>query len=330
MPVPVETGLILALTLRGLFIEDFGRMVEISREAERLGFGSLWHCDHFITLDPSAYGAQSGFGSQSAGRGPGSRPIQEVWTALTALAGATKTIRLGSLVSCVHYRPPALLAKIAASLDVISGGRVDLGIGAGWVGTEYAAFGYEYPKASVRVAMLEEAIQLVRAMWSQDHPVFEGGYYQIAGAVCDPKPVQKPMPPIWTGGEGVKLLGVSARQADGYNCRWWPPERFIERRPAIEAECRRAGRDPERLRASLMVMVIPEKDRAKARAAREKLKVIPETGAIYGTPDDCLKRLGACVKAGVRHLLLTVPDLEENPHRLTLLGEEVLPALRGM
>lgn len=330
MPVPVETGLILALTLRGLFIEDFGRMREIAREAERLGFGSLWHCDHFITLDPSAYGAQSGFGSQAAGAGPRSRPMLEAWTALTALAGATRTIRLGTLVSCVHYRPPALLAKIAASLDVVSGGRVDLGMGAGWVGTEYAAFGYEYPKASVRIAMLEEAIQLIRAMWTQPRPAYQGGYYQIDGAVCDPKPVQRPMPPIFTGGEGVKLLGVSARQADGYNCRWWPPERFMERRPAIEAECRRGGRDPERLRASLMVMVIPEKDRAQARAAREKLKVIPETGAIYGTPDDCLKRLQAYVRAGVRHLLLTVPDLEEHPHRLVLLGEEVLPALKGM
>ncbi|MBI2131459.1 MAG: LLM class flavin-dependent oxidoreductase, partial [Candidatus Tectomicrobia bacterium] len=273
---------------------------------------------------------QSGFGSQAEGAGPGSRPILEAWTAPTALAGATRTIRLGTLVSCVHYRPPALLAKIAASLDAVSGGRVDLGIGAGWVGTEYAAFGYEYPKASVRIAMLEEAIQLIRAMWTQPRPSYQGGYYQIDGAICDPKPVQRPMPPIFTGGEGVKLLGGAARQADGYNCRWGPPERFTERRPAIEAECRRAGRDPERLRASLMVMVIPEKDRALARAAREKLKVIPETGAIYGTPDDCLKRLQAYVRAGVRHLLLTVPDLEEHPHRLALLGEEVLPALRGM
>ncbi|MBI3129532.1 MAG: LLM class flavin-dependent oxidoreductase [Candidatus Tectomicrobia bacterium] len=330
MPQPVEVGLILALTLRGLFIEDFGKMKEIAREAERLGFGSLWHCDHFISLDPNAYGAQSGFGSQAGGEGPPSRPMLEAWTALTALAGATKTIRLGTLVSCVHYRPPALLAKIAASLDAVSGGRVELGLGAGWVGTEYTAFGYPFPKASVRIAMLEEAIQLIRAMWSQPNPAYEGGYYQIAGAVCDPKPLQKPMPPIFTGGEGAKLLGVAARQADGYNCRWWPPERFLERRPILEAECKKAGRDPEKLRASLMVMVIPEKDRAKARAAREKLKVIPETGAIYGPPEECVKRLAAYVKAGVRHLLLTVPDLEEHPERLGLLGEEVLPALKGM
>jgi len=327
---PVEVGLILALTVRGLFIGEIGKLREAAREAERLGFGSLWHCDHFITLDPGAYGATSGFGSQEGKAGPASKAILEPWTALTALAGATQRIRLGTLVSCVHYRPPALLAKIAATLDVLSGGRVDLGIGAGWIGSEYAAFGYEYPKASVRIAQMEEAIQLIRAMWTEDHPAFEGGYYQIRGAVCDPKPLQKPHPPIWTGGEGKKLLAAAARQADGYNCRWWPPERFLERRSGIEAEARRAGRDPERLRPSLMAMLIPERDRAKVRAARERLKVIPETGAIAGTPDDCAKRLQAYARAGVRHLLLTIPDLAENPHRLQLAGEEILPALEGI
>ena len=170
---------------------------------------------------------------------------------------------------------------------------------------------------------------MIRGMWTEPAPHFEGGYFQIQNGVCDPPPAQKPHPPIWTGGEGDKLLGVSARQADGYNCRWWTPAQFLEKRPVIEAECKKAGRDPEAIRASLMVMVIPEKDRAVARAAREKMSVIPESGTVYGTPDDCIARLKEYPKAGVNHILVTIPDLDTNPHRLTLLGEEIIPALQA-
>ena len=324
----VEVGLIAALTLKGFYIGDYRKLKEIAQEAERIGVHSLWHCDHFVTLDPASYGSRTGFGSQDDEDQAVDTAILEPWTTLAALACDTRTLRLGTLVTCVGYRPPAMLAKMAATVDVISEGRVDFGIGAGWIESEYHAYGYPYPNASVRMRQLEEAIQLIRAMWTEYSPDFEGGYFQIRNGVCRPPPVQRPHPPIWTGGEGDKLLGVSARQADGYNCRWWTAARFREKRPEIEAECERSGRDPEGVRASLMAMLIPEKDRAKARAAREKLSVIPESGAIYGTPDDCVARLKEYPEAGVNHILLTIPDLAVNPHHLPLLGEEILPAFQ--
>lgn len=325
----VEVGIIVALTLKGLYVGNYERLREIAQEAERVGVHSLWHCDHFVTLDPASYGSQTGFGSQEEREQSADTAILEPWTTLAALARDTRTLRLGTLVTCVGYRPPAMLAKTAATVDVISGGRVDFGIGAGWIESEYRAYGYPYPRASVRIGQMEEAIQLIRAMWTEASPRFEGKYFQVRDGVCHPPPAQRPHPPIWTGGEGERLLGVSARQADGYNCRWWTPARFLEKRPAIEAECKKSGRDPEGVRASVMLMVIPEKDRAKARAARERLSVIPDSGAIFGTPDDCAARLREYPRAGVNHLLLTVPDLEANPHRLTLLGAEIVPALQA-
>ncbi len=326
----VEVGIIVALTLKGLYVGNYEKLREIAQEAERVGLHSLWHCDHFVTLDPASYGSQTGFGSQEEKEQSADTAILEPWTALAALARDTRTLRLGTLVTCVGYRPPAMLAKMAATVDVISRGRVDFGIGAGWIESEYRAYGYPYPRISVRIKQMEEAIQLIRAMWTEASPRFKGAYFQVQDGVCHPPPAQRPHPPIWTGGEGDKLLGVSARQADGYNCRWWTPAQFLEKRPEIEAECKKSGRDPDSVRASLMAMVIPEKDRATARAARERLGVIPDSGAIFGTPDDCIARLREYPRAGVNHLLVTIPDLEANPHRLALLGEEIVPALQAM
>ncbi len=322
-----EVGIIAALTLKGLYVGDYEKLREIAQEAERVGIHSLWHCDHFVTLDPTSYGSQTGFGSQDEKAQSVDTAILEPWTSLAALARDTNTLRLGTLVSCVGYRQPAMLAKMAATVDVISKGRVDFGIGAGWIEREYHAFGYPYPEVSVRIRQLEEAIQLIRAMWTDPVPNFEGEHFRIQNAICRPPPVQRPHPPIWTGGEGEKILGVSARHADGYNCRWWTPAQFLGRRPQIEAECEKSGRDPRGVRASVMLMVIPEKDRAKAKAAREKLSVVPDSGAIHGTPDDCAARLREYLKAGVNHILVTIPDLDAHPHRLTLLGEDILPAL---
>ncbi len=324
----VEVGIIVALTLKGLYVGDYDVLREIAQEAERGGVDSLWHCDHFVTLDPASYGSQTGFGAQEENEQSADTSILEPWTTLAALARDTEKLRLGTLVTCVGYRPPTMLAKTAATVDVISKGRVDFGVGAGWIENEYRSFGYPYPSASVRIAQLEEAIRLVRAMWTERSPAFRGTHFHAEDAICHPPPVQKPHPPIWTGGEGDKLLGVSARQADGYNCRWWTPAQFRAKRPEIEAECKKYGRDPEAVRASVMLMLIPEKDRAAARAARERLSVIPDSGAIHGTPEECVARLQEYTEAGVDHILLTIPDLATHPHRLTLLGEEILPALK--
>ena len=339
MAPPVELGLILSLTVRGLFIGSYEKLREAALEAERLGFHSVWQCDHFFSVDPKAYAEISGKGDPDADilggdaggdAGPVTLPLLDSWVAISALSRDTKTIRLGHLVNCVGYRNPALLGRMAATLDVISGGRLEFGIGAGWLEPEYNSYGYPFPEPSVRVEQMSEAVQLIRRMWTEPAPSFRGKHFQIGNAYCDPPPLQKPSPPIWVGGEGDKLLAAAACHADGFNSRWWPPERFAERIPELAETCRQAGRDPEKFRPSVMLMLIPEKDAAVAEAARRSFAVVPDSGVIAGTPETCIQRLEAYVRVGVRRILLTIPDVDKKPYRLLLTGEEILPVLRDL
>jgi len=332
---PVEIGLILALTTQGLAIRSYETMRAVAREAERLGFHSLWLCDHFFTLPPGR-GRRERIrevpSRAEAGReavAPPTQPLLEVWTALTALSRDTQRIRLGPSVLAVGYRHPALLAKMAATLDVISGGRFEMGIGAGWIEAEYKAYGYAFPSASARIAQMEEAVEIMKRMWTEPEPAFAGAHYRIERAYCDPPPVQKPHPPIWIGGEGPKVLGVAARHADGFNARYWPPERFAERAGELAAACRDAGRDPAALRASVMLLLIPERDPAEAEAERGNFPATPDSGVIAGTPAACVERLRAYIAAGVRRILVSIPNVDQRPERLRLAGEVILPALRG-
>jgi len=146
---------------------------------------------------------------------------------------------------------------MGATLDHISGGRLDLGIGAGWMQEEYDAYGIPFPRASIRIAQMEEALQVIREIWTNPYPTFEGKYYKIKGAVCDPPPIQKPSPPIWVGGEGKKILRVAAKYADGFNVRWWPPDRYLKRKEEIDSNCQEIGREPETFRRSLMCLLLP-------------------------------------------------------------------------
>jgi probable F420-dependent oxidoreductase len=334
MNPPVEIGLILSLTVRGLFIGDYDKMRETVLEAERMGFHSVWQCDHFFSVNPKAYAEISGKGDPDADtgseEGPVTLPMLDSWVAFSALARDTKTIRLGHLVNCVGYRPPALLARMAATLDVISGGRLEFGIGAGWLEPEYRAYNYPMPKASVRIEQLAEAIQLAKCMWTEPAPTFEGAHFQIRNGYCNPPPLQKPHPPIWVGGEGRKILDVAARHANGFNSRWWTPERFVEQAGYTEESCRAVGRDPAEVTPSLMTMLIPDTDPAAAHAERENFAVVPDSGVIAGDTDTCIERLRDYLKVGVRRILLTIPFVDEKPERLRMAGEEILPALMNM
>jgi len=257
-------------------------------------------------------------------------PLLGSWVAVSALSRDTTTIRLGHLVNAVGYRPPALLGRMAATLDVISGGRLEFGIGAGWLAPEYASYGYSFPKPSERIAQLAEAVQLIRRMWTDPAPSFQGEYFRIENAYCDPPPLQKPAPSVWIGGEGDKILEVAARHADGFNSRWWPPERFARRIPELAEIRREAGLDPDLFRPSVMLMLIPERNPADAEAEWKNFTVVPDSGVIAGAPEECAARLEEYVKAGVRRILVTIPDVDKKPHRLQLAGEEILPALRGL
>lgn len=325
----VEFGLILALTIRGLALGTYEDIRRVGVTAEQLGFDSLWMCDHFLTLDPDAYAGELNLDGERSGQdtGPATMPLLECWTTISALSRDTERINVGTSVLCNNYREPAVLAKMAATLDVISGGRVELGIGAGWFEAEYTAYGFDFPPAKVRVSQLEESLEIIRRVWTDADPTFEGEHYRISGAVCDPRPVQDPYPRIWVGGEGDRVHRISSRLATGFNARWWSPERFAERATFLAEACATHGRDPSTLHSSATLAVICSYDADDVARQRARFTAIPEDGFVLGDPERCIERLKAYVDAGVHHFLFTVPDVADT-ETLQLLGTHVLPAVR--
>lgn len=329
---PVHVGLILALTIRGLAVGSYEALRDVARAAEALGVDSVWLCDHFLTLAPAAYARDAGLAPRpvtpAADAGTASMPLLECWTALSALSRDTDRLRLGTSVLCNSYRHPAVLAKMGATLDVISGGRLELGLGAGWFAHEYRAYGIPFPPIGVRIAQLDEALEVIRRMWTDSHPTFTGAHYAIDGALCDPPPLQRPRPPLWVGGEGDRIHRVAARAADGVNVRWWSPARVSARGPFLDAACRAVGRDPATLARSVTALCVVDRERSKVEAIRARFAAVPADGHVAGTPDECVARLRAYLGAGVRHFLLTIPDVAGSD-ALELLGRDVLPAIRA-
>ena len=204
--------------------EAWSRSVEIAKLAESLGYDHLWVYDHFETT-------------------PVREPthVFEAFTMLAAIAQHTERVGLGQLVTCASYRNAGLLAKEAACVDVYSGGRLILGLGAGWYHEEYADYGLEFPPARDRLARLEETVQVVRRLWTEEQVSFEGQHVRLAGAFCDPKPIQR-IPSIWIGGGGEQVtLRIAARWADATN---WQVglESFIHKSQLLEKYCAEAGR----------------------------------------------------------------------------------------
>ena len=327
----VHFGLILALTIRGLAVTSYQEMCRVAGLAEELGFDSVWLCDHFLTLAPDAYVEDAGIGARAGGGTrkdePRSMPLLECWTTLSALARDTRRLRLGTSVLCHSYRAPSVLAKMAATLDVISGGRLDLGLGAGWFEQEYRAYGLPFPRIGERIDQLAEGVEIIRRMWTQACPVFHGRHYAIDGAVCDPPPLQRPHPPIWIGGEGDRVHRLAARAADGVNVRWWGPAQIAGRGAYLDAACREFGRDPRALERSVTALLIADRAADRAAATRERFAMIPAEGHVAGTPGQCVARIRRYVEAGVRHFLFTIPDVASSAG-LELAGREVLPAVR--
>ena len=324
-------GLILALTIRGLAVTSYEEMRRIAALAETLGFDSVWLCDHFLTLPPDSYVEDAGIagaaGPGPRGGEPRSVPLLECWTTLAALARDTRRVRLGTSVLCHSYRLPSVLAKMGATLDVISGGRLDLGLGAGWFEQEYRAYGIPFPRIGERIDQLGEGLEIIRRMWTEPHPVFRGRHYAIDGAVCDPPPLQRPHPPIWIGGEGDRIHRLAAQAADGVNVRWWGPERIDGRGAYLDAACRDFGRDPQALERSVTALLIVDRDAGRAADTRARFAGIPAEGHVVGTPEQCAARIRQYVEAGVRHFLFTIPDVAASGG-LELAGREVLPAVR--
>jgi len=315
------------------YFMDYKRFEESVLTAENLGYHSVWYMDHLIWKGERLPWNEVG-------------AALECWTVLSAIASATKRIRLGPLVSCNSYRNPALIAKMGATLDVISNGRLEFGIGSGWKEDEYLAYGYPFPSPSTRIGQLKEAVQIIKKMWTEEKPSFQGKYYQINGAICEPKPVQKPYPPIWIGGGGEKLtLKVVAELANGYNWRA-TPENYKRKLEVLREHCKQIGRDFDSIKKSIWIPVIIDEDEKalekKVQTLSAKVEAImsnPKEASdhislskeewlsrrIVGTPEKCVKRIHEYIDAGVELFLLSFAGFEKD---MKLFAETVISEFR--
>ena len=272
-------------------VEAYETMTRVAQTAEEVGFASVWLVDHFHTIP---------------------RPSQEVtfecWMSTAALARDTSTIRIGQMVTCNSYRHPALLAKMASTVDVLSHGRLNVGIGAGWDEQEYRAYGYAYPDGSERLRQLREAVQVMLGMWTQGEAYFEGTYYQMRGAINQPKGVQQPHISLLIGGDGEKVtLKLVAQYADACNVGD-DPTTVKQKLAVLKQHCATVGRDYESIhRTSTTFCLIADSDeQALAQLPAERKARIGNkvTTALIGNPETIRQRLVAYEEAGVQELVL--------------------------
>src|SRR5690242_6052936 len=218
-------------------VEAYEAMTSVAQTADEVGFTSAWLVDHFHTVPQ-----------------PSQEVTFECWTTTAALARDTKKIRIGQMVTCNGYRNPTLLAKMASTVDVLAHGRLNFGIGAGWYEHEYRAYGFEYPDAPTRLRYLREAVQVILAMWTTEESHFECKYYQVRGAINQPKGVQQPHIPLLIGGGGEKVtLKLVAQYGDA--CNITGDVSTIQRKFAIlKQHCETVGRDYERIRRTVTAL----------------------------------------------------------------------------
>ena len=263
-------------------------------------------------------------------------PTLECWTTLAALAEATERIRLTPLVLSNPYRPPALMAKMSSTLDVISGGRLELGIGAGGGGADHLASGYTFPSTPVRVRMLEEAMEVIKRLWTQPQVDFQGDFYTLKQAVNEPKPVQRPHPPVLIGGHGeTHLLRAVAKHADICNIGF---EMSLEEHQAklqvLQDHCRETGRNPEEIEVTHNTRIlIAENHREFDQLAAHAAGLANMTTSAYkdslgkaiaGTPDQCIQQLARYVESGITYFFLLFPD-PISSESLELCARKVMP-----
>jgi probable F420-dependent oxidoreductase len=310
-----------------------GSVTAWAQAAEGMGFDSVWVWDHLF-LDLVRYG------------GPPRRyGTPEPLTMLGALARSTERVRLGALVLCYAFRNPVLLAKEASTVDLASGGRLDLGLGAGWYEAEFAAMGIPFPRASERIAALDEYLGVLDRLF-RGGAVSHDGRWVLRDAENVPGPAQRPRPPVWIGSKGgPRMLGVIARRADGWNTVWRvEPGDYASKVSALEAACESAGRDPATVCRSIGLMTIVGEDERDLAARWEGVRrwmpgeTLDGAGldpwrrdALAGTPESCVERLREFESLGVEEVVLsfgTLPFAVADAEMPALFAERVLPAFR--
>jgi F420-dependent oxidoreductase-like protein len=289
--------------------EMFEAVKRKARWAEAHGFAWFSVMDHLI---------------QIPGVGAPDEPFMEGWTVLAALAAVTGKIRLATLVSSVAYRNPALLAKMAAGVDVISRGRLTFGIGAGWHDTEYKQYGWEFPpRPALRIRQMEEAIRLIKTMWQEKRATFHGKYFHVEDAILEPKPVQKPHPPIMIGGGGEQLtLRMLARVGDACNI-FGGPEDVKRKYDVLRRHCEAEGRKFEEIERTNLTGLLLARDEAALKAKRARLAVPDPFRGFALTTTQTVDLVGRYQDVGVQLFICSLYKNDEES--LELLASDVMP-----
>lgn len=300
---------------------DYETVKRTVLECEKYGFDFVWISDHLQDLAST-------------------RSYLECWTTLSALAEATHNIRLCTVLMNNLFRHPALVAKMAATLDIVSKGRLDFGVGAGWLEEECTSNGIPFPEPSVRVQQLDEAIDIIRTLWSKDNATFTGKYYSLKNASSNPKPLQHPHPPIWTGimYGGSRMLKLIAKHADVWTISglYRPPaEEYRKMRNTIEHYCSKIRRDPHEIRSGIGIgcVIADDELRVKEKAKKFQPLAISTKGytaqqmRLEGTPDQCINQLRTYIDAGVQCFVMGFPDVTTT-NTIRLFSEKVIPALK--
>lgn len=305
--------------------EHWETMTRVAKTIESAGYESLWVFDHFHTVPV-----------------PTQEVTYEAWTLMAALAAATDTVRLGQMCTCNTYRPPSYLAKVASSIDVISNGRLEMGIGAGWYEHEHDGYGYPFEVPKDRIGMLREGVEIMRAMWTQDVVDYAGTYYTLKGAINQPKGIQRPHIPLWIAGGGEQLtLNVAARYAD-YTNFGGSVEEFNHKSDVLRGHCDKVGRTFDEITRSANFTIICEPTEAKVQeridwmtelygrfVEKDRLeRLVASWSGTAGTPDQIIDTLGSWKDAGCEYAICYFTEAAHDTAGLELFAQEVIPALR--
>ncbi len=289
--------------------------VDIAVRVEELGYDSLWVYDHFHNVPKPANDA-----------------VFECWTTMAAISQRTTRIRLGQMVGCNGYRQPSVLAKITSTVDIMSGGRLDWGIGAGWYENEFNGYGFDFPRPKDRIGMMTEAVQIVRSMWTEPSTSFAGKYYTLDRAQCDPKPLQLPYPPIWIGGGGEELtLRSVARYADCANFGGKPDE-WAHKREVLKGHCAVVSRDESTIRKTWTPEVYIRQTEAEIIAGGSKsLWGQPfedwTAGNLVGTAEQVCEKIQRYIDLGCTGFVPWCPDYPST-ETIERFAADVMPNFR--
>ncbi|MEJ2242613.1 MAG: TIGR03560 family F420-dependent LLM class oxidoreductase [Candidatus Bathyarchaeota archaeon] len=314
MPEEIKFGVFLPFYVinRKKRMPIFNQLQDVVQECEKLGYSSIWLDDHLMFNQ---------------------KPILECWTTISGLSKVTKTIKLGTMVTCNSFRNPALLAKMSATVDNISNGRLELGIGAGIQKEEHIAYGFRFNSSKIRINHLDEAIWIIKKLWTQKNVCFNGKYYKIKNAYCEPKPIQKPHPPLIIGGGGEQLmLRLTAKYADRYDWGYLPsPELYRRKLEILKNYCKTIGRDFDEIEKSCwpigQIFIGNERKNLEKKGSQTSSKDIftdhiMQENFVY-TPEDYLNQIRYYINLGVTYFMLFFSDVS-NFKGLRLFAKKVI------